>query len=124
MLHLYDQNLTTEFKPLFFKTIHNKYNNDYKAYTDYVFSKSIFDKEDELISFLDNYKPKHYKKLLKDPAYNMAVETGTLYKTKFEKKKHKASRTRYKHAIFETTNIPYVQDSFVALRYLDWQRMQ
>ena len=43
-----------------------------------------------------------------------------------EKKKHKASRTRYKHAIFETTNIPSVQDSFVALRYLDWhvQRMQ
>jgi len=87
MLRLYDQNLSSEFKPEFFNKIHSKYKNDYKAYTNYVFSKSIFDKQNKLISFLDNYKPKHYKKLIKDPAYKMAAEMGTLYKTKFAEKR-------------------------------------
>jgi hypothetical protein len=86
MLRLYDKNLSAEFKPEFFNTIHSKYKGDYKAYTNYVFSKSIFDKEEKLMMFLDNYKPKSYKKLLKDPAYNMAKEMGELYNTKFSKK--------------------------------------
>lgn len=86
MLRLYDQNLSSEFKPAFFNTINNKYKNDYKAYTSYVFSKSIFDNQDKLISFLDNYKAKQYKKILKDPAYNMAVEMGVLYNTEFQHK--------------------------------------
>jgi len=87
MLKLYDQNLNSEFKPEFFNIIHSKYKSDYKAYTEYVFSKSIFDKQDKLISFLDNYKPKHYKKLTKDPAYIMAAEMVTLYKNKLEEKR-------------------------------------
>ena len=47
--------------------------------------------------------------------------TYTNLKKSTEQAKHAS-----KHAIFETTNIPFVQDSFVALRYLDWhvQRMQ
>ncbi|MBC8320445.1 MAG: S46 family peptidase [Bacteroidetes bacterium] len=87
MLRLYDQNMSSEFKPEFFTAIHDKYNNNYLAYTDYVFSKSIFDKEDKLISFLNNYKPKKYKKLQNDPAYKMAYEMEALYKTKFETKR-------------------------------------
>ena len=38
------------------------------------------------MSFLDNYKPKSYKKLLKDPAFNMAKELGELYNNKFRNK--------------------------------------
>lgn len=86
LLRLYDQNLASEFKPAFFNTIHDKYNNNYKAYTNHVFSKSIFDNEDKLIPFLDKYKPKQYKKLLKDPAYNMAMEMEVLYNTKLSNK--------------------------------------
>ena len=43
-----------------------------------------------------------------------------------KKKSTEQAKHASKHAIFETTNIPFVQDSFVALRYLDWhvQRMQ
>ncbi len=86
MLRLYDINMSAEFKPAFFNTIHSKYKDDYEAYTNYVFSKSIFDNEEKLISFLNNYKPRSYKKLLKDPAYSMAKEIGELYNTKFRKK--------------------------------------
>ena len=79
MLRLYDQNLDSEYKPLFFKTIHKKYKGDYQGYTNYVFSRSILDKQDELISFLDKYKPKQFKKLTKDPAYVIANELMILY---------------------------------------------
>ena len=79
MLRLYDENLDSEYKPAFFNTINTKYKGNYQAYTNYVFSKSIFDKEDKLISFLDNYKPKQYKKLVKDPAFAIANELMKFY---------------------------------------------
>ncbi len=82
LLKLYDENLTSEYKPDFFNIIHDKYKNDYKAYTDYVFAKSIFDKKEKLNSILDNYKAKNYKKIEKDPAFIMAMEMGILYRDK------------------------------------------
>ncbi len=82
LLRIYDNNLTAEFKPDFFNTIHKKYNYDYKAYTQYVFAKSMFDKEGSLTSLLNNYKSKSYKKIEKDPAYIMAMEMGRLFKEK------------------------------------------
>ena len=74
MLKLYDENLTPPFKPEFFNTIHAKYKNDYEAYTNYVFSKSFFNEEEAVLEMLENYKPKKYKKIMKDPAYKMASE--------------------------------------------------
>ncbi len=82
LLKLYDNNLKSEYKPEFFEVIHNKYNNDYKAYTKYVFSKSMFDKEEKLNSLINNYKSKSYKKIEKDPAFIMAMEMGTLHREK------------------------------------------
>jgi len=84
MLQLYDENLESFYKPEFFNTINNKYKGNYQAYTNHLFSKSIFDKKDKLMSFLDNYKPKQYKKLVKDPAYSMSNELMTLYINKFK----------------------------------------
>ncbi|MFK5857419.1 MAG: S46 family peptidase [Bacteroidota bacterium] len=84
MLKLYDQNMEAEYKPAFFNTIQNKYKNNYEAYTNYVFTKSIFDREDKLLSFLDNYKPKQYKKLVKDPAFVIFSELMVLYNSTFK----------------------------------------
>jgi hypothetical protein len=84
MLKLYDENLTPPFKPEFFNNIHSKFKNDYQAYTDYVFAKSIFDNEDVLNEFIDNYKAKKYKKILKDPVYEMASEIMTFYQNKIK----------------------------------------
>ncbi|PLX00808.1 MAG: serine protease [Marinilabiliales bacterium] len=88
MLKLYDENLTPPFKPDFFNTIHSKYKNNYQDYTNYVFSKSIFDNEDALNELLDNYKPKKYKKLVKDPAYLMASEMMDFYDADIKTKRN------------------------------------
>jgi len=79
LLQLYDENLTPEYKPAFFNTIHTKYKDDYVAYTQYVFDKSLFDNETALVDFLNSYQPKHYKKLKKDPAFIMAADLLNLY---------------------------------------------
>jgi len=79
MLKLYNVNLTPPFKPEFFNTIHAKYKNDYEAYTNYVFSKSFFNEEEAVLEMLENYKPKKYKKIMKDPAYKLASEMMDFY---------------------------------------------
>jgi len=84
LLKLYDENLPQEYKPDFFNTIHTKYKNDYAAYTQYVFDKSIFDEQETLDNFLNNYEPKHYKKLKKDPAFIMAADLKNLYLLKIQ----------------------------------------
>ena len=84
LLKLYDENLPQEYKPDFFNTIHTKYKNDYTAYTQYVFDKSIFDEQETLDNFLNNYEPKHYKKLKNDPAFIMAANLKNLYLLKIQ----------------------------------------
>ena len=79
MLKYYDQNIESDFKPEFLSEIHSKFNGDYAAYTRHVFENSMFDDESTVISFLDNYKQKSYKKILKDPIYKMAVEFSDIY---------------------------------------------
>lgn len=81
MLQLYDENQTATYKPGFFNTIHKKYHDNYTAFTQYIFEKSFLDDQDKVTGFLKNYKRKDYKKLLKDPAYQMADEVLNLYKT-------------------------------------------
>lgn len=68
MLKIFDENITGTYKPEFFNTIHTRYNGDYKAYTNFVFEKSIFDDQETIDKLLSNYKPRVYKKLEKDPA--------------------------------------------------------
>ncbi len=87
MLELYDENLTAPFKPSFFNIIRTNYKNDYEAYTDYVFTKSIFSDEASVNEFLDTYKPKKYKKLLKDPAFQMASEMMDFYEADIKPKR-------------------------------------
>jgi len=81
LLKLYNDNMPDgDYKPEFLSTIKTKFGGDYKAYTNYVFSKSMFDDESKLTTLLDSYKPKNYKKIEKDPAYKMAMEMGNLFR--------------------------------------------
>lgn len=84
MLWYYDQNIDNIFKPEFLSTINSKFKGNYNAFTDYVFKKSMFDDENSIITFLDNYKPKSYKKILKDPVYKMSDEFYTIYMLKLK----------------------------------------
>ncbi|MDP2724614.1 MAG: S46 family peptidase [Bacteroidales bacterium] len=79
VLKLYDENLETNYKPAFFNTIHKKFDGDYRAFTNAVFTKSMFDNQSEITAFIENYQPRDLKKLMKDPAYKMALQLMTLY---------------------------------------------
>ena len=80
LLRIYDENISSQYKPVFFNTIHKKYSDDYKAYTDYVFEKSIFDDKEIIDQLLENYKIKKYKKIEKDPAFQMYIDLQNLFK--------------------------------------------
>lgn len=83
LLRIYNENMPDgEYKPEFLSTITTKYKGDYRTYTDFVFSKTMFDDNTKLTDFLDSYKPKKYKKLEKDPAFIMAMEMGKIYRAK------------------------------------------
>ncbi len=84
MLKYYNDELSQDYKPQFFNTINKKYKGNYQNFTNYVFSKSIFDKQNKLISLLDNYKPKQYKKIVNDPAYIMASDLLSFYNSKLK----------------------------------------
>ena len=79
LLDLYNKNISSDFKPEFFTTITEKYHDNYDAYTDVVFEKSIFDDKEKVNELLDNYKTKYYKKIEKDPAFRMYKDLSDLY---------------------------------------------
>jgi len=64
MLKLFYDNVAQEFHPDIFSTIQKKYKGDFNRYVDYLYSKSIFVKEDLFLNFLS--KP-DLNKLDKDP---------------------------------------------------------
>ncbi len=79
LLRIYDENITAAYKPEFFNTIHTKYGGNYKAYTNYVFEKSMFDNNETVEHLLENYKTKNHKKIEKDPAFQMFTDLQNLF---------------------------------------------
>ncbi len=89
LLKKYDEDVNGLFKPKFFTLIHSKFKNNYQAFTDYVFRKSMLDDEDKLETFLTQYQIKDSKKLSKDPAIQMARDLTHLYKNTISKKRNR-----------------------------------
>ena len=63
MLREYLEHQPADFRPSFLNDI-----KDVDAYVEMLFKKSMFASEEKVNDFLDNFKPKHLKKLQKDPA--------------------------------------------------------
>ncbi|NOX46914.1 MAG: S46 family peptidase [Chlorobi bacterium] len=59
--------------------MHDKYKGDYQAMTNAVFDKSIFASKEKVNAFLDSYKKSKYKKILKDPAFDIANDLTMYY---------------------------------------------
>ncbi|GAB4380277.1 MAG: S46 family peptidase [Salibacteraceae bacterium] len=53
--------------------------DDLMAYCDELYEESIFTSEEKLNSFLENFKRRNYRKILKDPAYKLAHRIYGLY---------------------------------------------
>jgi hypothetical protein len=88
LLKKYDQDVDFPFKPEFFNRIHNRYKNDYAAFTEAVFKKSMLDDRYKLETFLANYQIKNAKKLAKDPAIRMARDFVDLQKNVIRAKRN------------------------------------
>lgn len=76
MLSAYNDNVPREFHSEAFRKITDKWGDDFEGYSDRLMKKSILINRDKLDKLLLNYKPKHYKKIEKDPAY--ALMSGAL----------------------------------------------
>lgn len=79
LLRIYDNNITPEYKPEFFELVRSKYDDDYTAYTNDVFEKSFLDDKEAVDQFLENYKYKHFKKIEKDPAFQIYLDLQQVY---------------------------------------------
>jgi hypothetical protein len=62
--------------PEIISVINKKFNGNTKRYVDYLFSNSLFSNPLKLKKFLEDYKSTKYKKLVKDPFYQL---TSSLY---------------------------------------------
>ncbi|MEN8224626.1 MAG: S46 family peptidase [Bacteroidota bacterium] len=78
MINAYLDLADPAYRPEELEIIDKKYKGDISAYADHIFEKSFLATEESVNEFLDNFKCKHHKKILKDPAYSLAnafVET-------------------------------------------------
>lgn len=83
MMQDYFQNNDKLDVPAVIIELYHKHDNDFEKVADAVFEKSIFASSDKLLPFLDKYKKSQYKKIEKDPAYQIAVDVREFYKNKF-----------------------------------------
>jgi hypothetical protein len=80
MLESYKAFAPADARPPVFDLIDSKYKGDIQKYTDYVYDKSMFASEDKVMAFLEKYKKSKYKKIEKDPAYQLASEFIDFYR--------------------------------------------
>jgi hypothetical protein len=73
MLAEMKKNMNIGYLPEVFMNIGKKYKSDFYAYTNVLFKRSLLTDSIRLNDFLKDYRKKDYKKLEKDPAYQLAV---------------------------------------------------
>lgn len=79
VISMYFQNAPKQFLPQIIKDIEKKFKGDFEKYSDQLFEKSIFADKEKLVELLNNYSSKDYKKIEKDPAYQLHREVVTFY---------------------------------------------
>lgn len=72
MLETWQNKVGKGARPTVFTLIEKKYSGNIDEFTEYVFQKSIFADQAVIMNFLDNFKKSDIKKILKDPAYQLA----------------------------------------------------
>jgi hypothetical protein len=84
LLQLYLDYLSPDLRPAFVNEINFKYKGDVDAFVDALFAKSMFTKKNQLLKFLSSYKPRHARRLLRDPAFSAANDLSLLYETRIK----------------------------------------
>ncbi len=71
LFRIYQENVTPQYHPSFFKTVKAKYGNDFEKYTKALYAKSIFGSKERLENFL---KAPKARTLRKDPIYQVSID--------------------------------------------------
>jgi len=79
MISAYLEMGNPDYMPEELDVIQKKFKGDVVAYADYVYNTSFIVSEESVIDFLDNFKRKKYKDILKDPAYSLATAFADKY---------------------------------------------
>ncbi|MDL2239804.1 S46 family peptidase [Bacteroidales bacterium OttesenSCG-928-L14] len=80
LLQIYYENIERDLMPDFFFNFEKKFKGDFDSYTDHIFQNSMFTDKDKLLKFIEDYKPSHYKKIEKDPAYQIYSSLFSMYR--------------------------------------------
>ncbi|MEZ5149267.1 MAG: S46 family peptidase [Bacteroidales bacterium] len=83
LLSDYYDHLTDEHIPDYLAELHKKYKGDFNKMADVLFEKSIFVSEQKVDDLLNNYKASNYKKIEKDPVYQLAQSFADFYYNKY-----------------------------------------
>ncbi len=84
LMKLYYQDCDKAYQPDIFSMIRKKYNGDFNKYTEAVFNKSFMVSSEKATDFLKDYRAKDYRKIEKDPVYQLASSVYENYITKVQ----------------------------------------
>jgi len=73
MMEEMSTNMNSDYRPKIFQSIEKKYGKDFSSYADYLYGKSLFPDSAGMKKFLKNFKRSGYKKIEKDPVYQLAL---------------------------------------------------
>lgn len=82
LLKEYCNNVNVDFHPSYFETINSKFKGDFRKYSDYVYSKTLFTSKARLFAYLDKLSTKTIKTIKSDPLYQIAFFTNELIEKK------------------------------------------
>jgi hypothetical protein len=77
IMKTYCEKANPEYMPAIYKELKSRYNADYNKWADEVFSHTLFASAETMKAFLKKYSRKDAKKILKDPAFQLAAATYT-----------------------------------------------
>jgi len=73
MMEEMSTNMNSDYRPKIFQFIEKKYGKNFSSYADYLYGKSLFPDSAGMKKFLKNFKRSGYKKIEKDPVYQLAL---------------------------------------------------
>jgi hypothetical protein len=80
LLKMYDNDIPKELQPAIFRTIEKDYKGDFEKYVQHCYERSVFVSQDKVTAMLDKIG-KNYKKIKKDPIYQLMLSCYTKYTT-------------------------------------------
>lgn len=86
LMNLYYQDCEKAYQPAIFNTLQKKYKGNFVQYATDIFQKSLMASNEKLTDLLKDYKAKDFRKIEKDPAYQLALSIYDNYINNIQEK--------------------------------------